>query len=171
MDVRRAAMRLIHCADADEADRRSGLRVVAPNGHPANGTTRDPLSLATGGRRVDQLGLAAEVLDPIGFIHRVQRVCRSCLALTPGAVTGMNNQRRARQTVSNVPTCTSTFHVILASLTFGTKVRNITRTYTTCCMDQDFKKVSSSPLQYGGASGLRWWAESPPYLLREIPPA
>ena len=88
-------MRLIQCSDADETNRGPSLRVVTPDGYLAGGAARDPLSSAAGRRSVDQLGLAAEVVHPIGLIQRVQRVYGPRLALAPSAVASMNDQRCA----------------------------------------------------------------------------
>jgi hypothetical protein len=112
VDIWWAALRVIHCPNTDESDCRSGLRIVAPNGYLASGTARNPLSPATTDRRcVDQLGFAANVLDPIGLIQSIQRVRAPRLALAPSAVAGMNNEWYACQTISNIPACASTVHV------------------------------------------------------------
>ena len=88
MDVWRQAIRLVECADAHEARKRSRLGIVAPDGHLALWTPRDPLPLAARGRRIDDLRFGARVDDTLGLVDGIKRVDCSSLALTPSTVAG-----------------------------------------------------------------------------------
>ena len=68
------------------------------------------------GWRVHDLELGCDVLDPLGLVHRIQRVHGAGLALAPGAVAGVHDQRPAVQAVADVSTGASTFHAHTASL-------------------------------------------------------
>ena len=96
MDIRRILAGIIHRADAHEAHRGPSLRVVAPDRYLAVGAARDPLPFAAGGRRLDELRLGLQVFDAVRFVERIERVSGAGLALTPGAMAGMNDQRFCR---------------------------------------------------------------------------
>jgi hypothetical protein len=66
VDVRRTEIRVVHGADADEPNGRTGLRVVAPNRNPAGWAACDLLALATRRGRHDDFRLAT------GVHHRVR---------------------------------------------------------------------------------------------------
>ena len=113
VDARRAEIRVVQRADADEPDGGTGLWVVAPNRDPAAG---DLLALAARRGRHDNFGLTGGVHDTIGFIEGVERVCGPGLALAPTAMAGMNNQRHSDQMISDLSTRASAFHVQLRSV-------------------------------------------------------
>jgi hypothetical protein len=60
------------------------------------------LTLATGRGRYDQFGLAGGVFGTIGFIERIQRVCRPGLPLAPPAMAGMHDQRASREAIADL---------------------------------------------------------------------
>src|SRR6185437_13665915 len=111
MNIRRTPARIVHGADAQEAHGGTGLRVVAPHRNLANGAARDALALAARRRRVDNFGLGLEMLDAIGFIQRIPRMRRAGLALAPGAVAGVNDQRLAIKPVADMSAGASAFHL------------------------------------------------------------
>jgi hypothetical protein len=113
VDVRRTEIRVVHGADADEPNGRTGLRVVAPNRDPARWAASDPLAFATCGGRHDDFGLTSGVHDAIGLIESVECMRGPGLALAPTAMTGMNDQWRSNQTISDLPAGASAFHVLL----------------------------------------------------------
>jgi hypothetical protein len=113
VDVRRAEIGVVHSANADEPDGRTGLRVVAPNRDTAGGAAGDLLPLAARRGRHDDFGLTGGVNDAIGFIESVERMSGPCLALAPTAMTGMNDQWRSDQTIADLPAGASAFHVRL----------------------------------------------------------
>jgi hypothetical protein len=51
--------------------------------------------------------------DTIGFVESVERMRGPGLALAPTAMSGMNDQWRADQTISDLPASASAFHVQL----------------------------------------------------------
>src|SRR5215469_11974911 len=69
MDVWRAEIRVVHRPDANETDGGTGLRIVAPNRHPARRATRDLLALAALRGRHDDFRFTGGVHDAIGFIE------------------------------------------------------------------------------------------------------
>ena len=103
VDVRRTEISVVHGADANEPDGGTGLRVVAPNCDPASRAASDLLAFAARRGRHDDFGLSGGVYDTIGFIESVERMRGSGLALAPAAMTGMNNQWRSDQTISDLP--------------------------------------------------------------------
>jgi hypothetical protein len=113
VDVWWTEIRVIHGADADEPDRGTGLRIVAPNRDPASRAAGDLLTLAARRGRHEDFGLTSGVHDTIGLIKRIERVRGPGLALTPTAVAGMDNQWRSDQTIPNLPARASAFHVRL----------------------------------------------------------
>src|SRR5439155_15278256 len=100
----------VHGADADEPHCRPGARIVAPDRDLADGAARDALAPAAGGRCVDDLGLGAEVFDPVKLVERIKRVHAAGLALAPAAMAGMHDHRPVVQPIANIPAGTSTFH-------------------------------------------------------------
>src|SRR5581483_10920517 len=99
MDVGRTLARVVHGADAQEANRGAGLRIVAPKRDLAFRAARDALALAACGWRVDDLGLGLEMHDAVRFIQRIPRMRRPRFALAPGAVAGVDDQRFAVEPV------------------------------------------------------------------------
>src|SRR2546429_5883863 len=112
MDIRRTLGRVVHGADAHKTHGRARPRVVAPNRDLANRTARDALALAAGRRRHDDLRLGGDVLDPLGLIHRIERVRGACFALAPGAVAGMHDHRLAGQAIADMSARASTLPVL-----------------------------------------------------------
>src|SRR6516162_8392029 len=96
---RRTGIGIVHRADADEPDSGTGLRVVAPNHHLASRAAGDHLALPARRRRAHDFPLAGGVHDPICLIERVERMRCPGLALTPAAMTGMNDQWRSKQSI------------------------------------------------------------------------
>ena len=111
MDIGGAKIGVVHCADTDEPDGGTSLRVVAPNGDPAGSAAGDHLTLATRGGRRHDLRLTSGVYDTIGFIERVERMRCPGLALAPTAVAGMDDQGGSDQPISDLPARASAFHV------------------------------------------------------------
>src|SRR5262249_28872450 len=101
-----------HGADAHEAHRRACAGIVAPDRHLADRAARDALALAAGRGRVDDFGFGLEVLDVIELVHGIERVHRSRLALAPGAMTGIDDQRLAGQAIADISAGASTFHCL-----------------------------------------------------------
>src|SRR5262249_61751704 len=91
----------------------TGLRAAARIRDPASRAAGDRLALPARRRRAHDFGLAGGVHDPIGFIERVERMRSPGLALTPAAMTGMNDQWRSNQSVSDLPESASDFHIRL----------------------------------------------------------
>src|SRR5882672_7742304 len=116
MDIRRTQARIVHGADAHEAHGRTSFRIIAPDRDLADRAARDALALAARRRRVDQLGLRLEMFDAIRLVDRVQRMHRAGLALAPGAMTGMHDQRLAAQAIADVPAGAAAFHRLLLSV-------------------------------------------------------
>ena len=56
--------------------------------------------------------LAGGVHDLIGLIERVERMRCPGLALTPAAMTGMNDQWRSNQSILDLPASASAFHIV-----------------------------------------------------------
>src|SRR5215470_11823746 len=110
MDVRRTEIGVIHRAHAHEADRGAGLRVVAPDGDLAGRAARDLLAASAGRWSVDDLGLVGEVDDAVRLVERVERVYRSRLSLAPTAMAGVDDERRAAQSIAQFATRASAFH-------------------------------------------------------------
>ena len=110
MDVRRILAGTVHRANAHEAHRRPGLRVIAPDRYLAVGAASDPLSSAAGRRRLDELRLGLQVFDTVCFVERIERMSGAGLALAPGAMAGMNDQRFAGQTISDMSASAAAFH-------------------------------------------------------------
>lgn len=113
MDVWRTEIRVVQSADTDEPDGGTGLRIVAPNCHPAGGAAGDLLAPAARRGRHDDFGFTGDVHDTIGFIKSVERMRGPGLALAPTAMTGMNDQWSSDQTISDLPARASAFHVQL----------------------------------------------------------
>src|SRR5690348_7241657 len=111
MDVRRALFRIIHRADTNKAHRGAGLRIITPDRNLADRTARDALALAARGRRQNHLRLRREVLDAIGLVDCVQRMRGTGLALAPGAVAGVDDERPAVQAIANIAAGATAFHV------------------------------------------------------------
>ena len=109
MNVRRQAVRLIQCSDADKAHRVTCSGVVAPNRDAAVGTARDLLALAAVGRRIDHFDLALQQRHAISFDHGIERKRASGFTLAPAAMTAMNEQRLRRHAVAHRATGTSAF--------------------------------------------------------------
>ena len=110
---RRTGIGIVHRADADEPDGGTGLRVVALNRDPASRAAGDHLALPARRRRAHDFRLAGGVHDLIGLIERVERMRCPGLALTPAAMTGMNDQWRSNQSISDLPASASAFHIRL----------------------------------------------------------
>lgn len=91
MDVGRTEIGVVHGADADEPDGRTGLRVVAPNRNLASRATGDLLALTARRGSEDDDGLTGDVHNAIRFIESVERMRGPGLALAPAAMAGMNN--------------------------------------------------------------------------------
>jgi hypothetical protein len=138
------------------------LRVVAPNRDPAGRAAGDLLAPTACRGRHDDLGLASGVHDTIGFIESVERMRGPGLALAPTAMTGVNDQWRSDQTISDLPAGASTFHVLL-------DIHSITsfqeqRVHANC-ERSGRKKVLISAASCCGASsagkwppdGMAWW--------------
>ena len=102
MDVRRQVIRRVERAHAHELEERTGAGVVAPHGDAAARTPGDLLSQTALGGRIDDLGLAGEQHDAIGFDHRIQRERGARLALAPAAMAAMDEQRRRLEAVTDV---------------------------------------------------------------------
>ena len=113
MNVRRTEIWVVHGADADEPDSGTGLRVIAPDCDPAGWAPGNLLALAARRGRRDEFGLARGVHDTVGFIERIEGVRSAGFALAPTTMAGMNDQWLSDQTISDLPTRTSTFHVRL----------------------------------------------------------
>ena len=113
MDVWRTEIRAVQSANTDEPDGGTGLRVVAPNRHPAGGAAGDLLAPAARRGRHDDFGFTGDVHDAISFIKSVERMRGPRLALAPTAMTGMNDQWCSDQTISDLPARASAFHVRL----------------------------------------------------------
>src|ERR1700686_297945 len=103
VDVRRTAIRVVEGADADEPDRGTGLRVVAPNRDPAGRAAGNLLTFAARGGRRDDFRLASGVHDTIGLIEGVERMRGPGLALEPMTMAGMGDQWGSDQTISDLP--------------------------------------------------------------------
>lgn len=101
MDVRRQTVRFIERTDANEANSVTASGVVAPNCDPAPRAAGDLLTLATIGRRVDDLNFSLEQLHPIGFNQGVQGKGGSGFSLTPAAMAAMDEQRLRRHAITH----------------------------------------------------------------------
>jgi len=73
MDIGRQAVGLVERADAHEADRLPGSRVVAPKRDAAFRAARDPLPLAARCRNIGRLGFALHKHDAVGLDQGVER--------------------------------------------------------------------------------------------------
>ena len=80
---------------------------------PAGRTPGDLLALARSPRASRRFRAHWRLHDTIGFIESVKRMRGPGLALAPAAMTGMNDQGCSGQTISDLPACTSAFHVQL----------------------------------------------------------
>ena len=101
MDVRRQTVRFIKRPDANEADSITGSGLVAPNCDPAPRAAGDLLTLATVGRRVDDLNFSLEQLHTISFNQCVQGKGCSGFSLAPAAMTAMDEQRPRRHAIAH----------------------------------------------------------------------
>src|SRR6266480_58615 len=101
VDVRWQEVRCVERSDADKANRATASCVVAPDRDAAPGAAGDLLALAAVGRRVDDLDLALEQLDAVGFDHRVQREGSAALTLAPAAVAAVNEKGLRRHPVAH----------------------------------------------------------------------
>src|SRR4026209_1240542 len=86
VDVRRQTVRFIERTDANEANSVTASGVVAPNCDPAPRAAGDLLTLATIGRRIDDLNFSLEQLHAIGFNQGVQGKRCSGFSLAPAAM-------------------------------------------------------------------------------------
>ena len=110
VNVGRTQGRIVHRTHADEPYGGAGLRIVAPDGDFADWTARDALALAASRRCIDDLWLGRDMLDPVRFIHRIERVDGAGLPLAPGAVASVHDHRLAGQAIADMSACASTFH-------------------------------------------------------------
>jgi len=101
VDVRRQTVRFIERTDANEAYSVTGSGVVAPNCDPTPRAAGDLLTLATVGRRVDDLNFSLEQLDTIGFNQRVQGKGCSGFSLAPAAMATMDEQGPRRHAIAH----------------------------------------------------------------------
>src|SRR5207248_4258292 len=115
MDIRRTLGRVVHGADAHKAHGRARPRIVAPDRDLADRATRDALSLAARRWCHDDLRLGGDMLDPLGLIHRIERVYGACFALAPAAVAGRHDHRLGVQTIGDMAARASTLHRLLPS--------------------------------------------------------
>jgi hypothetical protein len=67
VNIRRKAVWFIECADPHEADRIAGACIVTPNRDTAFRATRDLLTLAAVGGRINDFHFTVEQLDTVGF--------------------------------------------------------------------------------------------------------
>src|SRR4029450_5441139 len=70
-------------------------RIVAPDRDPAARATRDELAGVACRRRVDQLGRTAQQPDALRLDQGVERERRAALALAPGAMAAVHEERPA----------------------------------------------------------------------------
>src|SRR5215475_7142885 len=110
MDVRRTEIGVVHRAYAHEADGGAGLWIVAPDGDLAGRAACDLLAASAGRWGVDNFRLVGEVDDPVRLVERVERVYRSRLSLAPTAMAGVDDERRAAQSIAQFATRASAFH-------------------------------------------------------------
>jgi hypothetical protein len=110
VDVWGASIGIIERANPHEADSGSGLRVVAPEGNLAGGAARDLLASSACRWRIDDLRLARGVHDSIRLVEGVERVGCAGLALAPATVAGVDNERRAGQSIPDLAASASAFH-------------------------------------------------------------
>ena len=96
MNVRRTGVGIVQRPGAQESDARTGARIVTPQRDIAFWAAQDCLAFATFRRRINGERLAPAQLDAVGFHHRVDDERRAGLALTPTAMTTMNEKRRTR---------------------------------------------------------------------------
>ncbi|CAM5250964.1 hypothetical protein RLIN73S_05092 [Rhodanobacter lindaniclasticus] len=101
VDVRWQPPRLVQGAHADEGHRFAGASVVAPQGHPTARTTRNPLSLAAVRGGVGHVRPALQELEAIGLDHGIQRERTAGLALAPGAMAAVHEQRGAGHAIAD----------------------------------------------------------------------
>jgi len=117
VDVWGASIGIIERANPHEADSGSGLRVVAPDGDLAGGAARDLLASSACRWRIDDLGLARGVHDSIRLVEGVERVGCTGLALAPTTVAGVDDERRAGQSIPDLAASASAAnHVFSHSL-------------------------------------------------------
>src|SRR5262245_21471797 len=100
-------------ANPHEADSGSGLRVVAPDGNLAAGAARDLLASSACRWRIDHLRLARGMHDSIRLVEGVERVGCTGLALAPATVAGVDNERRAGQSIPDLAASASALHGVL----------------------------------------------------------
>src|SRR5437773_10040448 len=101
VDVRWQEVRRVERSDADKANRVTASRVVAPDRDAAPGAAGDLLALAAVGGRADDLDLALEQLNAVGFDHGLQREGSAALALAPAAVAAVNEKGLRRHPVAH----------------------------------------------------------------------
>src|SRR5260370_41988483 len=77
---------------------------------PAGGAARDLLASSACRRRIDDLRLARGVHDSIRLVEGVERVGCTGLALAPATVAGVDDERRARQSIPDLAASASAFH-------------------------------------------------------------
>src|SRR5262245_615490 len=99
VDVWGASIGIIERANPHEADSGSGLRVIAPDCNLAGGAARDLLASSAGRWHIDDLRLARGVHDSIRLVEGVERVRCTGLALAPATVAGVDDERRAGQSI------------------------------------------------------------------------
>src|SRR5262245_15234152 len=110
VDVWGASIGIIERANPHEADSGSGLRVIAPDCNLAGGAARDLLASSAGRWHIDDLRLARGVHDSIRLVEGVERVRCTGLALAPATVAGVDDERRAGQSIPDLAASASAFH-------------------------------------------------------------
>jgi hypothetical protein len=113
VDVGRAGSGVLERADADEGQPAARASVVRPECHAAVGAAQDDLALAGGGGGRQLHRVVGEDLDPVGLDHRIQRMRPAGLALAPGAVAGMHEERPVGQPVADAAAGAVAFHQVL----------------------------------------------------------
>jgi hypothetical protein len=166
VDVWGTSIGIIERANPHEADSGSGLRVVAPDGNLAGRAARDLLASSAGWWRIDDFGLARSVHDSIRLVEGVKRVGCTGLALAPATVAGVDDERGAYQSISDLAARASAFHggpptndgsnaKTIAELTYGSNAalrQHILDTLT--------REISEFESEFANtpASDIRHWA-------------
>jgi hypothetical protein len=108
MDVRRHAAGIIECTNANESnsitDAAKQDQIVAPDGNLTFWAASDSLALATRAGHHDFCDIALEKFYAVCFDQSVYSKCRPVLALAPGAMTAVNNQRLRLHSIANIAT-------------------------------------------------------------------
>src|SRR5262249_15705960 len=121
VDVWGASIRIIGRAHPAEADSGPGLRVVAPDSNLAGGAARDLLASSACRWRIDDLWLARGMHDSIRLVEGVERVGCTGLALAPATVAGVDNERRADQSIPDLAASASALHGVLRPMVARTR--------------------------------------------------